>query len=132
MDMTDALASALLLIFGAIAFSIAFICETLVLWGTGWGPFRPAVAISFIMNLATFYIGTHIFAYWVFVLDHHASDAGVFMVFGLAFTVFDGLTMLFIARLLKWPHTPSNIVGIAIGANVVSMMVTLLFLSIVG
>lgn len=115
---------------GAVAFSIAFICETLVLWRTGWSRFRPALAISFMMNLATFFIGTCIFAYWGFVREHLPSVAGIFIVLGLTFTAFDSLTMLSIVRWRKWPHTPSTTVGIAIGANAASIIVMLLLRSI--
>ncbi len=126
----EALAFFAFVALGAIGFSIAFICETLVLWRTGWSRFRPAVAISFMMNLATFFIGIGIFACWIFVREHLPSGAGIFIVLGLTFTAFDSLTMLFIARCRKWPHAPFTTIDVAVGANAVSILVMLLLRSI--
>ncbi len=127
---SEALAFFAFAVLGVIGFSIAFICETLVLWRTRWSRFRPAAAISFMMNLATFFIGICI-AVILVISDAYIRNEEVFLTLLPVFMIFvDSLTMLFIARLLKWPHTPSNTVGIAIGANAVSMIVMLFFLSI--
>jgi hypothetical protein len=132
LDSAVALLALVALIYGSIAFVVVIFVEILILWRLGWGSFLYSLLTSFIMNLASTFVGGWLIAsFYEHILETYDSGGKYFMLFLLLFLislVLEGGVMLAMDRSR---HKKEKVWGIALIANVISYILLGIGFSIV-
>lgn len=124
LDGAAGLVLAYFFLYGIVAFVVATVVESIVLWRSGWGSFLNSLLTSFIMNLASTIVGYLLTAFFIPNFAEDAFDTmgnGVFfLLFLLLFFLSLGLEGVIMLGMGRSRNPAGKIWQMALNANVIS------------